>query len=255
MSRFAHISVIASVVILTASLAGSEPLIRVGASFGLGYPQEEFRDNVDNTGMGGGLFAAVGFSDAPFAFGGSFEIMEYGSEEREAPWSTTIPDVFVNVRTTNDIIAAQFFARLQPPSGFFQPYVEGFLGFNYLSTTTSVSDQGDDDEAIASTKHLSDIAFSYGAGAGVAVRVWRPSKDPVHEEEGETAGLAEDDADDDVGVESVQIFLDVRYMRGGEAEYLKEGSITVDDGRVHYDVLHSRTDMVLFRIGVSVSLI
>jgi hypothetical protein len=61
------------------------------------------------------------------------------------------------------------------------------------------------------------------------------------------------DGDDDFDLESLQIFFDVRYMRGGEADYLKEGSITVDDGRVHYDVLHSRTDMVLFRIGVSLA--
>ena len=163
----------------------------------------------------------------------------------------------MDVRTTNDIVAAQLFARLQPPSGFFQPYVEGFIGFNYLSTTTSVSDQGDEDEAIASTKHLSDVAFAYGAGAGLALRVWRPSEDPVPEGEDEIGDLVEDiieegDDEDDFELESLQIFFDVRYMRGGEADYLKEGSITIDDGRVHYNVLHSRTDMVLFRIGVSV---
>jgi hypothetical protein len=242
-------------VILLASAAGSEPLIRIGGGLDLGYPQEEFRDNVDNTGVGGGLFIAIGSTDAPLAIGGSVDFMQYGSEERESPWSTTIPDVFVDVRTTNDLVAAQLFVRLQPPQGFLQPYVEGLIGLNYLSTTTSVADQVDQSEEIASSKNLSDVAFSYGAGAGVAFRVWKPSDDPDPEGEDEIGDLVEDVAEeDDIEVESVRIFLDVRYMRGGEADYLKEGSITIDDGSVHYDVLHSRTDMVIFRIGVSLGI-
>jgi hypothetical protein len=136
--------------------------------------------------------------------------------------------------------------------------VEGLVGLNYLSTSTSVSDQGDESEEIASTKHLSDVTFSYGAGAGVAFRVWQPSDDHDPEDEDEIGDLAEDFAEeaeeDDIAVSGVGIFLDVRYLRGGEADYLKEGSITIDDGRVHYDVLHSRTDMVIFRIGASLSI-
>ena len=43
--------------------------------------------------------------------------MQYGSEKREEPWSMTIPDVFVDVKTTNDLLAAHLFLRLQPADG------------------------------------------------------------------------------------------------------------------------------------------
>jgi len=43
-------------------------------------------------------------------------------------------------------------------------------------------------------------------------------------------------------------------MRGSEADYLREGSITIDDGRVEYDVRRSRTDLLVYRLGVSFNL-
>ena len=41
-----------------------------------------------------------------------------------------------------------------------------------------------------------------------------------------------------------------RYVRGGEAEYLKDGSIRRTNGRVEFDTTESRTDMVRMQIGV-----
>ena len=57
--------------------------------------------------------------------------------------------------------------------------------------------------------------------------------------------------DDDPKLESIGIFGDIRYLRGGEADYLRKGSIEIDGGRVKYDVRHSRTDIVIVRIGLS----
>lgn len=75
-------------------------------------------------------------------------------------------------------------------------------------------------------------------------------------DEGEPGAGSGEDEGGKVGkgepvIESIGVFLDVRYIRGGEAEYLREGSIEIDDGRVHYDVRHSRTDIVIVRIGLS----
>ncbi|HDP99988.1 MAG TPA: hypothetical protein ENN22_12500 [bacterium] len=45
--------------------------------------------------------------------------------------------------------------------------------------------------------------------------------------------------------------LKVRYMFGGEAEYLKEGSINIDqNNNVIYDVSKSDTDFISFHLGV-----
>lgn len=237
----------ALLLVFAASAAASQPTGCGGVSFDLGFPQEEFRDNVDNTGYGGGFFAMLWIPDTPLAIGVSGDIMEYGSEEREAPWSTTIPDIFVDVSTTNNLAAGHIFLRLQPASGFFRPYVEGLIGFHYLWTRTSVKDQGEGEE-IASTKHLSDFAFSYGIGAGMMFRVWSPSVKSDLDEDVE--GLMDTDKSPS-GLESIGFFTDVRYLRGGEADYLKEGSIEIEGGRVQYDVRHSRTDIVIVRIGIS----
>lgn len=250
MRRLTASGLIALALVFTASSVGSQPIACGGLGFDLAFPQEGFRDNVDNTGYGGSFFLMAWIPGTSMAIGGSGDIIQYGSEDREAPWSTTIPDVFVDVSTTNNLAAGHLFLRLQPASGFFRPYVEGLVGFHYLWTTTSVKDQGDDEE-IASTKHLSDFAFSYGAGAGMMFRVWSPSeRGPLDED-------AEDlmDADEaPPGLESVGVFTDVRYLKGGEADYLREGSIQIEGGKVTYDVRHSRTDMVIVRLGISITL-
>jgi hypothetical protein len=45
----------------------------------------------------------------------------------------------------------------------------------------------------------------------------------------------------------------VRYLKGGRAEYLKEGSIRIEGDQVLYDVSRSTTDLVTGYIGVSFS--
>jgi len=43
----------------------------------------------------------------------------------------------------------------------------------------------------------------------------------------------------------------IRSMKGGEAEYLKEGSITEDaNGNFVYDVQRSTTDLLTWHLGV-----
>ncbi len=266
MSRLTVSWLIAFALVLAASAAGSQPVARFGGSFDLGFPQEGFRDNVDNDGYGGGFYIMGWVPGTPIVGRLSSDIMQYGSENRTAPWSTTIPDIFVDVSTSNNLAAGHLFLRLQPTRGFIQPYVEGLVGFHYLWTTTSVRDQGSDSEEIASTKHLSDFTFSYGVGAGLMFRVWGPSEDSdpftltdlantgSSNDEPEEVGEEDEEADDgdDGKLESVGIFLDVRYIQGGEADYLREGSIEIDGGKVSYDVRHSRTDIVIVRIGISI---
>ena len=52
---------------------------------------------------------------------------------------------------------------------------------------------------------------------------------------------------------SVYINLGLSYRKGGEAEYLTKGSITIDDGIVTYDVRESKIDIVMLQIGVVVA--
>ncbi len=255
MRRFGLSCVIAFAVVLTASTAPAETTHRFGGSFDLGFPQDKFRDNVDNTGIGGGLFLTIGLPDMPLAVGASIDFLRYGSETREAPWSQTIPDVFLDVKTTHDLLAGHLSFRVQPAIGFFEPYMEALIGFHYLWTKTSVSDQDSDSEEIASTTHISSLAFSYGVGAGVMFRVYDVPRD--YGAEGAERDPLEDiesvgtEKEGEIDLRSVGIFLDLRYLRGGEADYLTEGAIHVEDGKVRYDIRHSRTDIIIMRIGIS----
>jgi hypothetical protein len=202
-----------------------------GVDFLLGSPQKEFRKNVDRLGVGVTLNGGYAPEGSPVMLGLEFGFMNYGSSERREPFSTTIPDVFVRVSTTNNFILGHAILRLQPNTGVFRPYLQGMAGFNYLFTETKIENENDAGQEVASSTNLSDGAFSYGGGAGVMFMVYHPN---------------------DGTVSDVYIDLGVRYILGGEAEYLKEGSVRNVNGRVAYDILKSDTDLLEFQIGVSV---
>ena len=68
-----------------------------GINFTVLAPQGEFKKNVDN--IGGGLSGdfLIRPGNGPIGFGGGFGFAIYGSESRHLPFSTTIPEVEVEV--------------------------------------------------------------------------------------------------------------------------------------------------------------
>ena len=202
-----------------------------GVDFLLGSPQKEFRKNVDRLGVGVTLNAGYAPEGTPVMLGLEFGFMNYGSSERREPFSTTIPDVFVRVSTSNNFILGHAILRLQPNTGVFRPYLQGMLGFNYLFTETKIENENNVGQEVASSTNLSDGAFSYGGGAGLMFMVYQPG---------------------DGSVSDVYLDLGARYIVGGEAEYLKEGSVRNVNGRVAYDSYTSATDLLELQIGVTV---
>ncbi len=205
-----------------------------GANFVIGFPQGKFKDNIDRNGYG--FIANIGYAPQinPYMVGLEFAYLNYGSETRTEPFSTTIPDVYVDVNTSNNIVLGDFFLRLQPNRGFFQPYIEGLIGFSYLFTETKIENIGNGDEEVASSKNFDDFAFNYGAGGGVAFVVYK-----AHE-------------NGNAGLREVLVDVGVKYVEGGEAEYLRKGSIRRENGYVEYDVLKSKTNLLTLQIGASV---
>jgi hypothetical protein len=202
-----------------------------GLHFMVGSPQAEFRKNVDR--LGYGATGNVGYAPegSPIMLGLEFGYMNYGSSDRREPFSTTIPDVTVKVSTTNNFVLGHAVLRLQPNTGLLRPYIQGMAGFNYLFTETKIEDEDEPGKDVASSNNISDGAFSYGGGAGVLILVYSP---------------------EDGSISDVFVDLGVRYTYGGEAEYLKEGSIRNVGGRVVYDSMKSKTDLLIFQIGASV---
>jgi hypothetical protein len=197
----------------------------------VGVPVGDFADQVSHPGFGIRALGAAQFGASPAQVGLDVSYMIYGFERRTEPFSTTIPDVRVRVETSNNIALSHFFLRFQPTVGRLQPYIEGLMGFAYLFTSTSIKDIGSD-EAVASSTNFDDFAGSYGAGAGADIRLGSSTS-----ESGRTT--------------SYFLHLGVQYLLGGQAEYLKRGSIRRENGEVAYDVFRSRTDLILPQVGVT----
>ncbi len=231
--KFSSLTVItaALLVITTQSFAQN---FRGGINFTYGVPKGQFGSLVDSKGFG--LSGDIGYlvPGSPLTVGLALGYLQYGSEERRTSFSTTVPDVTVNVSTTNSIALAHLLLRLQPDAGTVRPYADGLVGLHYLFTTTTVKNRGGFDEEIASSNNLGDVAFSYGGGGGLMVQVY-----DAPEQDGS-------------GIKQVLVDVGARYLVGGEAEYLKEGSIKRENGTARYSALRSKTDLMTFHLGVSV---
>lgn len=227
--------IVATVMLFCIAPGLSAQDFQVALNFLVGQPQDEFQENVEDLGFGlGGMFAYRP-GNGPLMIGADLEFVIYGSETRQEPFSLTIPDVTVEVETSNNILLLHALARLQGNRGVFRPYLDGLIGMHYFFTETKVRDEDDfTEEPIASSFNQEDVAFSYGAGGGVMLLVHQKKR-----QQGEGPKLTE-----------VLIDFRVRYSFGGEATYLKKGSITRENGAVSIDPLRSRTDLLTYQLGV-----
>lgn len=207
------------------------PHFQVGINFLLAFPQDEFNEIVKQTGFGLAGEFLYSFPLVPISVGFAGGYIIYGNQSRHEKFSLTIPDVFVDVKTTNNIAIGHFLLRAKPRQGSVRPYLDGLIGFNYLFTQTKIESQGTGDE-VASSTNFDDFAFSYGGGGGLMITLYQDNK-------------AED------GLAAVNLDLRLRYLFGSEAEYLKEGSIIINGVDVYYDVSKSVTDIITFQIGVT----
>jgi len=216
---------------LYAQSVKGQPRFGGAGHFLLGFPQGEFKDNVDRIGYGVSGEFLYSFGPTPVKIGASLGFLIYGRETREEPFSTTIPDVTVDVTTSNNILLGHFLLRLQPRVGAIRPYLDGLVGFNYLFTQTEIKSQMQD---VATSTNFDDFAFSYGGGGGIMIKVYDGTK-KTKPSKGRFAAVLVD--------------VRVRYLKGSKAEYLKEGSIGREDTEVTYDVIESNTDLLTVQIG------
>ena len=202
-----------------------------GVHFNVGFPRGDLKDNIERNayGVSGQFFYAP--QQSPLGIGLEVGYMNYGNEDRREPFSQTIPDVTVNVETSNNIVQSYLVLRVKNPGGSIQLYGDAVVGLNYLFTETKISDSSHQDEEIASSVNWDDTALAYGFGGGIMIQ--------VHNGESE-----------DGNPFHVLVDAGVRFLRGDEAEYLKKGSIRRKDGAVTFDSLHSRTDMLKLHVGV-----
>lgn len=208
-----------------------------GLNFMLGFPQAEFKENVDRVGFGlSGEFVFTPNNSLPLSFGINVGYLNYGSETRRERFSATIPDILVEVDRTNNLVNSHLLARFGPVRGLIRPYFEALLGGSYIFTETSINDDYGYSEKIASNTNFEDWAWSYGGGGGVSIYLTR----------------FDNPDNPQIGVFDLFLDLKIRYLYGSRARYMKEGSVKIIDGFAYYDIYESKTDILTFQLGVSV---
>ena len=174
--------------------------------------------------------AAVDFTarvgQTPVSVGAAFGYLLYGTETRRLAVFPAVPEVFTDVGTTNNLIRTHALVRVQSPAGRVRPYAEGLLGFSYVYTRTSV-DLGNDGGG-AGTTHLGDFAPSVGAGGGVTIAL---------------ASLSNARLGLDIGL---------RYLTGGEVDYLTRGELQRDETGVTFEPTRSLATLFDVQIGITV---
>jgi len=204
----------------------------ISVSGAAGVPQGEFDAALGA--IGGGLMFGYLYQipGTPVGIGVEGTGMMFGYERRHEPFSLTIPDVVVDVTTSNNLVQGLAVLRVQVPNGRVRPYVDGLAGVNYFWTETSVGDDYDDYE-LASSTNYDDVALAYGAGAGLQIKLA-----DGHNKRGN----------------HFDILLDarVRYLVGGETTYLGRGDIErFDNGTIRIRPRRSTTTLIVPQLGVT----
>ena len=209
---------------LTAAIPGL-PRFRLDPGFAVGVPVGAFGDNVGPS-FGGAIDFGVGLGQTPVSVGAAFDYLRYGTETRHIALFPALPEVVSDVSTTNNIFRAHALVRVQPRTGRVRPYAEGLLGFGYAYTSTGAA-LGD--YAGASTTHLGDFAPSVGGGGGVMILL---ASSP-----GRDAG--------------VSLSLGLRYLTGGDVNYLTKGAIQRDEHGATFEPARSPLNMLSTQIGMA----
>ena len=220
-------------------------------SFSVAVPQGEFSNNVTNNGYGVDLDGGWYVFNGPIALGMSIIGPQYGRLTRNIPYSYFSSAVTLTETTQSGILVLNPYIRPTLRLGDFSFYTKLFGGYHILSTETKIqnddqvnnSNNENDDapEYIAKSTVSSDGAFNYGFGLGLRFRLFRGRKQPDGSMSSPTL-----------------INLELKWSKGGEAEYLnagKEGSIEFSDpadGPVTTTFYpeKSKTDLFTISIGI-----
>ena len=194
-----------------------------------GLPQGPFRDQLDTIGLGLNMMGGYRLPGLPLMAGLDINFLTFGRDSRSEPLSSTIPDVQVRVDNSYNMVSSFATLRMGGQERRFAPYIEGLAGFNYLYTQSTVHNSIDG-EQVFSDINVDDFSFSYGIGAGAQYLIWDGGA---------------------IYNSLMYLNLQLRYIRGGQAEYVRPGTIENVDGFLEYEAANSRTDLMYIRLGLS----
>jgi hypothetical protein len=219
---------------------------QVTAAFAITDPRGEFDANTD-TGYGfTGTYLYTLDRQRILGVGVTGLVQSYGRTRRRAALSPTIPELRVDVETTNNTGVIQGLVQLKAPTGPVQPYLQATGGFGWFFTRTSLRDPFTDQTVLSDTNQ-SDGTWIWGGGGGLLVRVYEGEPRPAVDARGRVLGPGRD---------PVRAYLDfgAGALRGDEVEYLTEGTLVTDEGELDIDrrLVESEIEAVQYQIGLTV---
>ena len=200
-----------------------------GVQLDITNPEGDFGRFV-HTGVGASGFVGVGLTkDARVSIGLEGGFVNYGHQLKTVPLSPTIPGLYVDVSTNNNIATLGIPLRVELTPGPVRPYLTGSLGFAYFWTQTGA--RGTDSNGdFATTINYSDMTANWTAGGGFAIQVSR-------------------------GRTPVAIDIGIRRVNNGIVKYLNEDSIQDGGGGTTIITpIRSEANFTAWRIGASFGL-
>ena len=203
-------------------------------------PAGEFETHVPDGSAGVMGHLDVDLGGSVLSLGGEVGWMLYGDESRTVSLASLLPEVpsaSVEVNTWNAMFTLHSRLRAQRRQGRWRPYVDGLFGLTDIYTKSEVKGGqvcGFDplvgsicvEGSLGRSTQSRDFVLSYGGGVGVMVRFGSRERSP-------------------------RLDIAVRYLSGGEAEYLTEGAVRRDGDQLVLDFTRSRTDMMTVYVGVA----
>ncbi|MDP9201915.1 MAG: hypothetical protein M3P26_08330 [Gemmatimonadota bacterium] len=195
----------------------------VGGNVVMSQPKGEFASNVGR-GYGfdlNGMFRIDhrGYVNIRADVGG----VQYGKERKDASFFGITGRIDLDLETTNSIAWGAIGPQIMIPDGPFRPYANAAIAYTMFSTTSTLSDPYGQFQSI-SNDNANDGSHAWIFGSGVQIPFG-------------TSGAFN---------------LGGRYYYGGRATYLTKGDITDNpDGTITLNPRNSKTDLVLWQLGVS----
>lgn len=234
--RFKAVSVLSTASIFAcASVVGAQVVLNSASgpsrfSFGgdgvVSQPKGEFAGNVGR-GWGFGLNGMYRLDYKGYlGIRADVGAVQYGRERVDASFFGISGRVALDLVTTNNIAWGAIGPQIMIPDGPFRPYANAAIAYTDFSTTSSLNDPSGQFQS-ASTQNAHDGSHAWVFGSGFQIPF------------GTTGAFN----------------LGGKYYYGGRATYLTKGDITDNpDGTITLHPRNSKTDMVLWQIGLTLAI-
>jgi len=206
--------------------------VQANVNFLMGLPNKEFKENVDRDGYGIGVSCLIPLGDSPLFAGLNIGALYYNSKDQPIE----VENSSVTLEPLKGTILAHLLLRGQKTDGRLRPYIEGLVGLQHFFSRTSTLNGPIygviEDGSTLSTNEIAKV-FSFGGSCGCMYSIHTYA-----------------DRDDESKAKEILLDLRLRYLYGGETEFIKE-SYRIEGDNVIFDTVRSRTDLLTIQLGLS----